>query len=142
MVVISVCLFIGGVHCSAWNFSFPTRTEQFLWRANSLTVATIVPFFWLVSFVYWSLYRMFMETTERRLKIERVTRITYWYGTCPELEYSQRSSFVWRWILRACAYVYVIARLGLIVLIFMGLRSLPEGCYRPVAWLVLIPSVL
>jgi len=33
----------GGIHCSGWNFSFPTYAEQKLWRIASLAV-TIIPF--------------------------------------------------------------------------------------------------
>ena len=30
------CLLFGGVHCVAWSFQFPTRTEQLIWRVASL----------------------------------------------------------------------------------------------------------
>jgi len=32
----------GGLHCICWNFAYPTRSEQTLWRATSLVI-TFVP---------------------------------------------------------------------------------------------------
>lgn len=34
-------LIFGGLHCLAWNFEFPTRTELVCWRVASLTSATV-----------------------------------------------------------------------------------------------------
>lgn len=34
-------LVFGGIHCSAWNFTFPSRTELILWRVVSIASAVI-----------------------------------------------------------------------------------------------------
>ncbi|ETS85561.1 hypothetical protein PFICI_03586 [Pestalotiopsis fici W106-1] len=42
LMAISALIF-GGLHCSAWNFEFPTRTELILWRITSIS-SSLVPF--------------------------------------------------------------------------------------------------
>jgi hypothetical protein len=44
---ILIAMIFGGIHCIAWSFSFPTHTEQILWRASSIAIMSI-PFFFLV----------------------------------------------------------------------------------------------
>jgi hypothetical protein len=38
----------GGLHAAAWNFTFPTRIEQIIWRASSVN-CTIYMFAWALS---------------------------------------------------------------------------------------------
>lgn len=46
---------LGGIHCLAWQFSFPSRIEQIMWRAASLALvgscAVIFCIFILVDFL-------------------------------------------------------------------------------------------
>ncbi|PVH68911.1 hypothetical protein DL98DRAFT_627796 [Cadophora sp. DSE1049] len=39
------CMLLGAIHCAAWNFYLPTRTEQLLWRCFSLPVCNSSRFF-------------------------------------------------------------------------------------------------
>jgi hypothetical protein len=43
-------LFLGGMHCLAWTFPFPTLLEKWAWRTSSIAVAGIIPFAWGVIF--------------------------------------------------------------------------------------------
>ncbi|PVH84281.1 hypothetical protein DL98DRAFT_584848 [Cadophora sp. DSE1049] len=37
------CIFLGALHCGAWNLPFPTRPELLLWRYISITSCAILP---------------------------------------------------------------------------------------------------
>ncbi|KAL2075135.1 hypothetical protein VTL71DRAFT_77 [Oculimacula yallundae] len=42
------CILLGAIHCSAWNFYLPTRTEQILWRCFSLASCFLIPVFYVL----------------------------------------------------------------------------------------------
>lgn len=42
---------LGSVHCAAWNFQFPTKIEQWLWRYSSVTQIVIIPLYFLVTWI-------------------------------------------------------------------------------------------
>jgi len=37
----TITLAFGGIHCIGWSFTFPSSTEQTLWRVASLSIATL-----------------------------------------------------------------------------------------------------
>ncbi|KAF8861684.1 hypothetical protein BDZ45DRAFT_647304 [Acephala macrosclerotiorum] len=41
-------LVFGSLHCAAWNFAFPTRAEQLLWRISSVVTAGALPLYYSV----------------------------------------------------------------------------------------------
>ncbi|KAJ7903373.1 hypothetical protein B0H14DRAFT_3679648 [Mycena olivaceomarginata] len=45
-----VGIVFGAIHCAAWNTSFPTTEEMWIWRSCSLLVTTI-PILWLASYL-------------------------------------------------------------------------------------------
>ncbi|KAG1814706.1 uncharacterized protein BJ212DRAFT_348306 [Suillus subaureus] len=101
----------GGIHCLGWNFLFPIHTEQTLWRVASIAIA--------YSFgVILSSY--FME----RLSIRFMRR---------------RSVESQRYGIFTLMIYYISARLTLIVLMMLSLRSLPPGAYDTVAWTSFFP---
>ncbi|KAG2755143.1 hypothetical protein P692DRAFT_20827581 [Suillus brevipes Sb2] len=94
----------GAIHCLGWNYLFQRPTEHMLWRAASLGIASAPA----LLFVY----------------------VEYWVGW--------RNSRVVRYIIMCVALItsiiYIAARVTLIVLIMLSLRSLPLGAYDTVAW--------
>ena len=103
----------GAVHCIMWNFTFPTHTEQVLWRMASLTMA-IMPGFALAAIAY-----LYLASDG---------------ATIPHPAALTRASF-------AIAFLYVICRLIVVVLMLLSLRSLPAGVYDEVCWTSLIPHL-
>jgi hypothetical protein len=104
-------MLFGAIHCLGWNFLFPTHTEQTLWRVASIAIA--------YSFgVILSSYVM-----------ERLS-IRFMFHNFVE---SKRYAFV------VLMIYYISARLTLIVLMMLSLRSLPPGAYDTVAWTQFIP---
>jgi hypothetical protein len=59
-------LFIGGIHCAAWNSLFPTPIERILWRVASILVLSLAPLEYLMIFVSTS-YSHVLEWTGRYL---------------------------------------------------------------------------
>lgn len=103
----------GAVHCIAWNFTFPTHTEQMLWRVASLTMA-VMPGFALAAITY-----LYLVSDGK---------------TVPHAAALTTSSFF-------ITLVYVNCRLIVMVLMLLSLRSLPAGVYDEVCWTSLIPHL-
>ncbi|KAG2343490.1 hypothetical protein BDR05DRAFT_1059679 [Suillus weaverae] len=101
----------GAVHCLGWNYLFQRPTEHMLWRAASLGIASAPA----LLFLY----------------------IEYWIGW--------KNSRVGQYIIVCAALIisliYVAARVTLIVLIMLSLRSLPLDAYDTVAWTQFIPHL-
>jgi hypothetical protein len=109
------CSIFGAIHCIGWNFSFPSDVERILWQFSC-----ILSFIPIIMLSYSGLFASLDETlSSNNLVALRL-----------------RPSFKWAedWIdwLLICAYV--LARLYLIVEIFLYLRSVPAGCYETVQW--------
>lgn len=141
--VTSLLFFVfGGLHCAAWNFPFPTLTEQWAWRISSLVVATLIPLVWMVVLIYWLVYRFVIEKLGSVAMDEEVQEQTYWHGKSLEVQHAKYSRSVLSIGATACVYLYILARLCLVCQIFVGLRSLPADCYRTVQWLEFVPGVV
>lgn len=106
-------IFGGGVHCVAWSFSFPSRTERVLWHISCITI-TAGP-------ALWSLHL--------GLSIKGITL--------------PRVSWAASWIFGGVVVVplYLVARIVLLILAFTTLRSLPYGAYKTVYWTTIIPHI-
>ncbi|CZR56192.1 uncharacterized protein PAC_06080 [Phialocephala subalpina] len=54
-------LVFGAIHVAAWNFTFPTKTEQILWRVASLWCTVSALAFWFIynlPFFSWRLWKL------------------------------------------------------------------------------------
>ncbi|KAL8791243.1 MAG: hypothetical protein Q9213_000200 [Squamulea squamosa] len=117
------------IHIIGWNFTFPTPTEQILWRVASLVLLGS-PFSYGVLFllvtsqlsIFCRLFRVPQTNTATQLFERMHTILQYliaagWVGT------------------------YGIARLYIIVEAFVGLRALPAGVFQGVEWSNFFPHV-
>jgi len=106
----------GGVHCLGWSFQFPSQTEQMLWRASSV-ITTGVP----VVFVVYRLVSLAIRkliggggSSESIIVGIPITLLTILYGC---------------------------ARIMLLSLVIVSLRSLPPGALEADSWTKLIPHI-
>lgn len=113
--VIVACLgsmVFGGVHCLAWNFTFPTYTEHILWRIASVAI-TVVPgaSLTIITCAY------LVADDDKTVPHARITM-----GLCVVM-----------------GFLYTTCRAVVVAIIFLSLRSLPPGVYDEVCWVSHIP---
>jgi hypothetical protein len=107
-----------GLHCAAWNFSFPSPVEQKLWRVCSVVATVSIPLQALIILTL-LVYVSFFDEMGGRFK--------YILECC------------------MCPFVHLpiiahmIARTTLIALVFICLRSVPVEVYQNVRWSAFIP---
>ncbi|KAK7447735.1 hypothetical protein VKT23_013991 [Stygiomarasmius scandens] len=112
VLVILLAVAFGAIHCIPWSFKFPTPVERTIWRICALGV-TLLPILGILVIVLDEL------------------------GAFPNiLEYVV--AFTTLWIL---PLLYMAARIILIVVALMELRSLPPDAYSTVNWTNLLPHI-
>jgi hypothetical protein len=99
----------GIIHCIAWTADFPSTSEMWMWRLCALLVAVIPPILGFFALL------AFIAKADRIL--DRILES----------------------ILVATVLIYIIARLFLIILAFIALRSLPLGAFIALDWSGYIP---
>ncbi|KAL8662253.1 MAG: hypothetical protein Q9202_004858 [Teloschistes flavicans] len=126
-----------GLHFVAWDFSFPTSLERYLWRAASIAIGGCAFIFWVC------------ETYQDGHRLGRWER---WYakwrgdgrdGRINTMEKRRRNRrFVPVWeiiIMTPVTLVYTVARTYIVVEVFLSQRSLAAGCFDTVQWSEFIP---
>ncbi|KAG1814712.1 uncharacterized protein BJ212DRAFT_1432092 [Suillus subaureus] len=104
----------GVIHCLGWNFLFPRHAEQILWRVASIGI----PF------------------TFSGIQLPMLLNVLDgWISFRPP--FSRVNTPISGYI----AVYYIPARVSIIVLMMLSLRSLPPGTYDTVAWSKFIPHV-
>ena len=137
-------------HLIGWNFWFPTKVEQTLWRISSLLV-TATTFFWWVfetiaaryRFGRWDKYLIWLGWKEapesRRLAADRT--MSEEREDIFEKEQKAAKSIPW-WevaLLFPVIIAYVAARTYMIVEAFVSLRRLPLGAFKTVEISKILP---
>jgi hypothetical protein len=107
----------GACHLIGWDFLYPSSVEQLLWRIASICCVTI-PFF--VMFLGLSIDNDDDDDDD------------FWP---PEwsVKYLRNTSIL------TLIFLYVLARVYLLVAIFISLRSVPAGVYQTVNWSLYFP---
>lgn len=124
-LMVALPIVYGGIHLSAWNFEFPSVTEDIMWKVASITIALTIPF-WLAHLWVMTLAERVMLGVDRpKLLVE----ITDEMGT---------------WIFAILTYVLLpgallASRLYIVVEAFISLRSVPLGVYWTPAWIQMVP---
>lgn len=103
----------GAIHCTAWSFQFPSHTEQFLWRFSSLAITCVPVVLFVAAWICDGL--LLPGWLPRWLPV-----VVYGPG----------------------AFLYILARIALLVMPFVDLRALPPGANQEVDWTAFIPHVL
>ncbi|KAL6825959.1 hypothetical protein J3E69DRAFT_366517 [Trichoderma sp. SZMC 28015] len=123
-VIIAVmgAMVFGAIHVVAWNFAFPSRVELIFWRCASLfTTAGPLGFF-----IWMMLLNVFEVTKESKRPSDRLLKLvsgTVYYG-----------------VLVLLIFLYIVARLFILVEMFRTLCFLPLGSYVS-TWTSSIPHV-
>jgi hypothetical protein len=114
----------GAIHCIAWGFAFPSTTQRTLWRVASIVVTgapIVLILIWIAwAAVYFTLRAWSLHGTRSDTVMSVVVMIASFVILVP---------------------VYLAARLTLLVLPFLSLKTLPPGAYRSVRWTEFIPHL-
>ncbi|KAJ7262781.1 hypothetical protein B0H12DRAFT_308132 [Mycena haematopus] len=109
----------GAIHCAAWNALFPTIIEMWLWRFSSLVILALPPILLLLAWILYMLRKSRLKDT--------------WFG---------KAIWAISWtFIHGCVPIYVSARLVLVVLPFMVLRTILPSAYEVVEWTEFIPHL-
>lgn len=111
-----ITILFGAVHCLAWNFRFPSETERLLWRIAAL-VTTVSPIGWT------AVYTMSLIDDLEGIRAKRITVASI------------------NWLSTIVVPLYLVARVLLLLIAFISLRSLPRAAYETVYWTTFIPYV-
>jgi len=110
-------LFFGAVYVAGWNISFPTRTEQIVWRICTLMLFSLVVAYWLVD------AGVELHERTKQLSVKEKVAVTP----------------IKMGLYAVIAIVYVIIRLYILIEPFVCLRSLPTVAFETVQWSSFIP---
>ncbi|KAL8901347.1 MAG: hypothetical protein Q9207_005242 [Kuettlingeria erythrocarpa] len=136
-------LVYAAIHLAGWNFAFPTKLEQVLWRVSSMFLFGNTALFWIC------------ETTSSWYRNGRWQRLFYRAFDPSKMEDIEKARLEkqdqrirkelplkWEfWSIFPLAVTYGAARGYLIVEVFLGLRSLQPSAYVNVNWSAIIPHV-
>jgi hypothetical protein len=101
-------------HLGAWQWDFPTSTTRTIWRSFALAATAAGPLTIVVFIIFVALNKI-------NAPLERLR---------------QRVAFG---LFISLLAVYVISRLGLIVLVFYCFSSMPDAVYQTVDWVQFLP---
>ncbi|KAJ4184030.1 hypothetical protein NW767_013373 [Fusarium falciforme] len=116
----------GGVHLTAWNWTFPTYTEDLLWRVSCLCVAVALPAFFCASWVLVGISVILHTLVEPCFGLRK--------------KWASRAFKDPLRVYSACvAIIYVCCRVFIVVEAFVALRQVPVGVYISPSWVQMVP---
>ena len=116
-VALALPVMYGGIHLTAWDFHFASKTEQLLWKIACFIIIGTMPITKLARIIWEYLHteiEWFPETVGQRL---------WWTLLLPRIG------------------LYGLSRLYIVVEAFISLRHVPIGVYAAVPWVQAIPHV-
>lgn len=135
IIILAYCC----LHFIAWNFSFPTHVEKILWRAACITIVTTT-FIFLACETYQDGHRLGRwERWYIKLFPQRsggLQRMNTMQKRMREREFIPLWEFV---IMLPVTMVYTVARIYIVVEVFVSLRALPAGAFDSVQWSNFVP---
>jgi hypothetical protein len=119
-IILGVCVSIvfGAIHCIAWSFHFATSPERWAWRISAILVSGL-PIAFIDAIAFSKIFdKKEIKTTGMKL-------------------YEEFLSFI-AW---SMLFIYIIARIALLVLPFMALRALLPAAYVQLDWVSFFPHI-
>jgi len=117
-LALCIATVFGAIHCIPWSFHFATLQERWAWRISAILVS-VLP----ASLIFaLSLYLTFEADDNKPVWME----LYEWFMIL--------SLFV-------MPFLYIIARIVLLILPFMALRALPPGAYVQLDWVSFLPHI-
>ena len=141
IVLFSITMVYGGLHFIGWNFSFPTHTEQILWRASCITIVATTLIF-LACETYQDGHRLGRWEEWYAKIFQRKAHKTGRVNT--EEKVRRQAVFIPMWevvLMAPMTVIYTLARSYIVVEVFVSLRSLPLGAFDSVSWSDFVPHV-
>jgi len=111
LIMVVLMLIYGGVHLAAWNFNFPSKVEEVLWKVSCLDLIGMAG---LVALLWFAI----AEDDDAWLDSSNVSG---------------------RVLLVVNATMYIFSRVFIVVEAFLSLRRVPVGVYAVIPWSNLIP---
>ena len=102
----------GGIHCAAWSFAFPSHAERILWRVCCIIIMSVPV---LLAVIFGLLMLFWKSLRPLRPVVREVVDKT--------------------------RYVYIPARVIILVIALIALRILPPGVSETVSWTTFIPHI-
>lgn len=115
----------GGLHCLGWNFIFPTRAEQTIWRLGSITI-TVIPLLYYLTALF-SRFTSGNGGTATWTQLRVVKKLL------------QVVAATFASISIAFSPVYLIVRLILFIEAIVLLRKQPSSVFLVVDWTKFVP---
>ena len=115
-LAICVAAVFRAIHCIPWSFHFATLQERWVWRISAILILGMPISLTAVGFID---------------PLGRQGNNSTWMKV---------NEFFWRLIAIVLTFLYIIARMVLLVLPFVALRALPPGAYVQPDWVSFLPA--
>ncbi|KAK0229401.1 hypothetical protein EDD85DRAFT_1026871 [Armillaria nabsnona] len=134
LTMVCVGSLFGAFHCAAWSFYFPSHAEMVLWRFASTAV--------LIGLFIGGNYNSIgliagLVNREWLSKLDRTFNVP-WKDTKPWVKIL---NLIYLLMMLVGIVAYIVARIMLIILAFLQLRSLPPFAFCTVQWTTYIPHI-
>jgi len=118
-ILLGMCVSImfGAIHCIAWSFHFATLPERWAWRISAILVSGLP--------IAFSAFLALLMIFDGKIKTTGIELYEIFI----------------LFILWSMFFLYVIARITLLVLPFMALRALLLGAYVQLDWVSFLPHI-
>lgn len=138
------------LHLLGWNFEFPSKIEQLLWRISSLTVTLTTFLWWFLEtvaarhrFGRWEKYLVLLRLRQPAASTNDIEKNRTPCDPDDAFEEEQRRSKPMLWWEAALSLplilAYIAARIYLIVEVGLSLRALPLGAFKAVEMSQILP---
>lgn len=129
----TVFLVVGSIHLAAWNFDFPSMFEQWAWRICAVVITISIPISWVMTRAVFRVAELAGVKGLRDVWLDS--------GENSGEVWNTRMKWVGMMVQGAGVALYAVARLYLLVEVFLSLRAVPKRVYETPDWTMFIPHV-